>query len=156
MADSTGLLNSDVYEVQDTWTGQKELHATNHAAKSSLKNICYFSVILPTELPKIMGLKGIHSPKALKWQTGLPFCPWCDKEGKNEGTVVNHLRTSHYHLGLICGWCLEYFMTSSNMMCHYSQGCPSVHAHSYDGNDNDCEEESDTGNSKDNNNFTLA
>ena len=33
MADSAGLLDSDVYEVQDTWTGQKELHATNHAAK---------------------------------------------------------------------------------------------------------------------------
>ena len=156
MADSTGLLDSDVYEVQDTWTGWKELLTANHAVKSSSKDIHYFWVILSTESPKIMGLKGIHFPKALKWWTGLSFCPWCGREGQNEGTVVNHLITSHYCLGLICGWCLEYFTTSSDMIHHHSQGSPSVCAHSNDGNDYDCEEELEGGNGKDNNDFTLA
>ena len=37
----------------------------------------------------------------------LPFCqyasyPWCRKEGQNEGTIVNHLWTTHYRLGLAC------------------------------------------------------
>ena len=102
-----------------------------------------------------MGLKGIPSPKALEWWAGLLFCPWCGKEGQNEGTVVNHLRTSHYHLGLICGWCLKYFMTSSNTMWCHSQGCLSAHIHG-GGNNNDHEEESDDGNGKDDNDFTLT
>ena len=67
MADSAGLLDSHIYEVQDMLTGWKEPHAANHVAKSSSKDICYFQVISPTESPKIMGLKGIHSLKALKW-----------------------------------------------------------------------------------------
>ena len=146
-ADSAGLLDLDVYEVQDMWTGQKELCATNHVAKGSLKDICYFQVISPTELSKIMGLKGIHSPEVLKWQNGLSFCSWCGKEGQNEGSLVNHLRTSHYHLGLICSQCLEYF-TSSNTMHHHSQGCLSVHAHNNNGNNDDHEEEYDLGMAK--------
>ena len=48
-----------------SWTGQKDLKAAYGNAKSSPKDICFFRVVLPTELPKIMGLKGIHSPKAL-------------------------------------------------------------------------------------------
>ena len=156
MADSAGFLNSDVQEVQDMWAGWKELHPANHVVESSLKDICYFRIVSPTELPKIMGLKGIHSPKALKWWNGLSFCPWCGKEGQNEGTVVNHLRTSHYHLGLICSQCLEYITTSSDTMCHHAQGCPSSHAHGDDGNNDDCKEVSDAGNGKDNNDFMLT
>ena len=63
-----------------------------------------------------MGLKGIHSPKALQQQSGLTFCPWCGKEGQNKGTIVNHLQTTHYHLGLICVHCLDYFTTSTDAM----------------------------------------
>ena len=82
-----------------------------------------------TETPKIIGLRGIHSPEALKHQTGLSFCPWCGKEGQNEGTVVNHLCTRHYHLGLICERCLLYFMTSLDTMQHHAQGCQSTCGH---------------------------
>ena len=48
------------------------------------------------ESPKIMGLKGIHSPEALKWCAGQLFCPWCGKEGQNESTVeiINVLCTT--------------------------------------------------------------
>ena len=58
-----------------------------------------------------MGLMGIHDPNALWCYAGYTYCPWCGKEGQNEGTVVNHLRTTHYRLGLVCDWCF---------------GCPSV------------------------------
>ena len=35
-----------------------------------------------------MGLVGIHDPDALCHFNGLTHCPWCGKEGQNEGTVV--------------------------------------------------------------------
>ena len=91
MAASTGLLDSDVHKVQEEWSGQKDLWATHQAVKSSLKGIHFFQLVPQTKLPKIMGLKGIHSPEALKQWAGLSFCPWCEKEGQNKGMVVNNL-----------------------------------------------------------------
>ena len=41
-----------------------------------------------------MGLMGIHNPNALQCYAGYTYCPWCGKEGQNEGTVVNHLKTT--------------------------------------------------------------
>ena len=64
-----------------------------------------------TESPKVMGLMGIHDPNALQHYAGYTYCPWCGKEGQNEGTMVNHLRTTHYRLGLVCNQCF---------------GCPTV------------------------------
>ena len=61
------------------WTGQKDFWATYWVAKSSPRDICFFWVVSLTESPKIMGLKGIHSPEALKWLADLSFCPWCGK-----------------------------------------------------------------------------
>ena len=43
-----------------------------------------------------MGLVGIHDPDALCHFNGLTHCPWCGKEGQNEGKVVKHLWTVHY------------------------------------------------------------
>ena len=42
IAMSIGLIDSDVHEVQDVWTGQKDLRATHHVAKRSPKDIHYF------------------------------------------------------------------------------------------------------------------
>ena len=83
-----------------------------------------------------MGLKGIHLPKALQWQSGLT-CLWCGKEGQNEGMVVNHLQTMHYHLGLICTCCLNYFTMSADAMWWHAQLCKSTVA-----SDNNIREES--------------
>ena len=66
---------------------------------------------LPLNPPK-MGLWVTHSPKALKQQVGCSFCPWCRKEGQNKGTILNHLCTGHYHLGLVSKRCLSYFTTT--------------------------------------------
>ena len=106
--DGHHLMDSEIHEVVEVWTGWKDLWATHHTVKGSPKCIHCFWVVPPTKLPKIMGLKGIHSPEVLCQHVGLSFCPWCGKEGQNEGTVVNHLQTSHYHLGLVCSQCLKY------------------------------------------------
>ena len=144
MATSAGLMDSEVHEVQEVWTGQKDLQATHHMVKGSPKGIQFFQVVPPTESPMIMGLKGIHSPKALHQQAGLSFCPWCGKEGQNAGTVVNHLQTSHYCLGLICSQCLRYFTTSTDTIHHHSQLCKWTSAGIND--NDDLEEESNSNN----------
>ena len=72
-------------------------------------------------------------------KVACPSAPWCDKEGQNEGTVVNHLWTTHYHLGLICAHCLEYFTTSADTMSCHAHICKSTTA----GNDDDYREEED-------------
>ena len=123
MATSTNLLGTKIHEVQDSWGGKKDLQATTRAAMSFPKDIHFFMVVAPTESPKIMGPKGIHSPKALQWWSGLTFCPWCGKEGQDEGNIVHHLQTMHYHLGLICAHCLEYITTSSDAMHQHAQLC---------------------------------
>ena len=73
-----------------------------------------------------MGLKGIHSSEALCWQGSHSFCPWCGKEAQIEGTVVNHLQNVHYHLGLICAWCQDYFAMSVDTMRWYLTSCESL------------------------------
>ena len=94
--------------------------AANWVTKNSHKHTHLFRLILPMELPKIMGLQDNHSPDALWHHCGLAFCPWCGKEGQNESTINNHLQIAHYQLGLICDECLYYF-TSSETMHHHSQ-----------------------------------
>ena len=138
MATSTYILGNKIHGVQKSFGSRKDLQATNQAARSSSKDIYFLRVVAPTESPKIRGLKGIHSLEALQWQSGLTFCPWCGKEDENEGTVVNHLWTKHYHLGLICAHCLDYFTTSADAMHQHTQLCKSTAA----SNDDDNREES--------------
>ena len=99
LAEMASLMDTEIHQVQDQWQGKKELCTANCVARGSTKDLHYLQVVLPTESPKMMGLKGIHSPEALKCQTGLLFCPWCRKEGQNEGTMVNHLHTGTTILG---------------------------------------------------------
>ena len=82
MAEAVGLMNTNIYQVQDPWQGKKELWAANHTVRSSVKDLQYFQMVSPTKSPKIMGLKRINSPEALKWWSGLLFCSWCGKEGR--------------------------------------------------------------------------
>ena len=71
-----------------------------------------------------MGLVGIHDLDALHHFNGLTHCPWCGKEGQNEGTVVNLLQMVHYRLSLVCNKCYNYLSTSSDTLCCYSwQNC---------------------------------
>ena len=137
MARDMNLLNSEIHEVQEVWTGQRGLKATNHAAQAFPKDIQFFCMVSLNESPNIMGLKGVHSLEALHWWGGHSFCPWCGKEGKNEGMVVNHLRTMHYHLGLVCALCMDFFSTSTDAIRWHTQMCKSITA----AKDNDWEED---------------
>ena len=142
MASSTNLLGTEVHEVQEEWSGQQELKATNKTAKASQKDIHIFRLVMPTELPKIMGLEGIHSSKALQWQSGLSFCLWCRKEGQKEGTMVNHL---HYHMGFVCVCCLDFFAMSSDTMWQCALVCKSTTAGDSNSNWEESPEDDDNG-----------
>ena len=86
--------------------GPEELKQANYALQSLPKGLRFLRAVPASECPEVMGLMGIHEPGCpLVLCTGYTYCPWCGKEGKNEGTVVNHLRTTHYRLGLVCNKC---------------------------------------------------
>ena len=71
-----------------------------------------------------MGLTGIHHPDALSHFTGVTFCPWCRKEGLNRGTMVNHLPTMHYKLGLVCDKCLHFPTVTSEAIMAKAANSP--------------------------------
>ena len=79
-------------------------------------------VVPPLESPKVMGLAGINHLNALHCFGGITYCPWCGKEGQNEGTMVNHLQTMPYRLGLVCNRCHDCpSITSDTLHCHGSR-----------------------------------
>ena len=80
---------------------------------------------MPTlESPRVMGLMGIHDLDALWHYAGYTYCPWCGKEEQNEEMVVNHLRTTHYRLGLVCNKCFGCPSVMSDSLCqHGHQDC---------------------------------
>ena len=89
-----------------------ELQQANYALRTLLKGLKFLRVVPPLDPPKVMGLMGIHDPDALHCFNGMTHCPWCGKEGQNEGTIINHLWTVHYRLGLVCKNCYGYPSTS--------------------------------------------
>ena len=91
MAGTTGLIGSAIYEIKEVWTGQDELWHTNYALRTLPKGLKFFRAVSPSESPKVMGLMGIHNLDMLHHLNRLTHCPWCGREGQNEGTIVNHL-----------------------------------------------------------------
>ena len=102
MATSAELLGTSIYEIQVSWTGPNELKHANYALQSLPKGLKFLHTVPPSESPKVMGLVGIHDPDALHHFSGVTHCPWCGKEGQNEGSMVNHLQIVHYRLDLVC------------------------------------------------------
>ena len=102
LAEGASLLGEAIHEIQLSLTGPEELMQANYALQSLPKGLRFLRVVPTTESPKVMGLMGIHDPDALWHCARHTYCPWCGKEGQNKGTVVNHLRTTHYRLGLVC------------------------------------------------------
>ena len=116
MAKSAELLGTSIYKIQVLWTGPDELRQANYALRSLPKGLKFFCVVPPLESPKVMGLVGIHDPDALHCFNSVTHCPWCRKEGQNKGTVVNHLWTVHYRLGLVSNKCPS--TSSDTLHCH--------------------------------------
>ena len=124
LVESTSLLREAIYEIQLSWTGPEELKQANYVLQSLPKGLRFLRAVPATESPKVMGLMDIHDSNALWCYTGYTYCPWCGKEGQNEGTVVNHLRTTHYRLGLVCDWCFSCPTVTLDSLCqHGHQKC---------------------------------
>ena len=129
LAEKARLLGTEIHLVQDLWEGKNELHSVYYMVRGSAKDLHFFRVVTPLESPKIMGLRGIHSPEVLKRQVGLCFCPWCGKKGQNEGTIINHICTRYYCLELVCKRCLCYFTTTSDKVQWHTQACMGLSPH---------------------------
>ena len=108
LAQGAGLLGKFIHKIQVSWNGLEELKHANYILRSLPKGLKFLRVVSAKESPKIMGLKGIHDSDALWHFASYTYCPWCGKDGQNKGTIINHLRTVHYKLGLICDWCFGY------------------------------------------------
>ena len=119
LAKKAGLLGTGIDEIQASWTGSEELKQTNYTLQSLPKGLKFLRAVPTTESPKVMGLMGIHDPDALQHFASFTYCPWCGEEDQNEGTVVNHLRTTHYKLGLMCDKCYSCPTITSDTLCHH-------------------------------------
>ena len=124
LAVSASLLGTDIHEIQASWTGSEELKQANFTLQSLPKGLKFLRVVPTSESPKAMGLVGIHDPDTLQHFASFTYCPWCGKEGQNEGMVVNHLRTTHYRLGLVCDKCYSCPTTTCDTLCcHGHHNC---------------------------------
>ena len=124
MAGTAELLGSTIYEIKEVWTGPDELWQANYTLRTLLKGLKFLRAVPPSESLKVMGLMGIHDPDALCHFNGVTHCPWCGKEGQNEGTVVNHFWTVHYRLSLMSKKCFSWPSTSSETIrCHGWKDC---------------------------------
>ena len=117
LAQEAGLLGESIFEIQWSWKGLDHLKQAKYVFHSQPKGLRFLRAVSTKESPKEMGLKGIHDPEALRHFVGYTYCPWCGKSGQNKGTVVNHLRTVHYKLGLICDQCFGYPTTKVDTLC---------------------------------------
>ena len=93
LAKEAGLLDNSIFEIQWSWKGPEHLQQANYIFQSQPKGLRFLKAVSTKESPKEMGF------------SRFMYCPWCGKLGQNEGTIVNHLRTTHYKLGLICDQC---------------------------------------------------
>ena len=118
MIKSAGLLHSKIYEIQETWTGQHELQCANYALKTLPKGLEFFCQVSPSESPKVMGLTGIHHPNALHHFNGNPL-PIVWERGVDEGTIIHHLQTTHYKLGLVCKKSFHCLSVTSEAIWHH-------------------------------------
>ena len=85
MTTSTKLLGTSIYEIQVSWMGPDELRQANYTLRSLPKGLKFLHVVPPSESPKVMGLVGIHDLDVLHCFISITHCPWCGKEGQNEG-----------------------------------------------------------------------
>ena len=105
LTQEAGLLDESIFEIQQSWKGPEHLQQANYIFQSQSKGLRFLRAVSTKESPKEMGLKEIHDPDTLWCFSRFTYCPWCGKSGQNEGTIMNHLRTTHYKLGLICNQC---------------------------------------------------
>ena len=74
----------------------------------------------------------------VRWPVLLPVV-W--QGGAEQGDNGKPLRAVHYHLGLICAHCMDYFTTSANAMHQHTKVCKPTTG----SDDDDYREEDDYG-----------
>ena len=116
LAQGAGLLGESIHKIQLSWSRLEHLKHANYVLWSLPKGLKFLRAVSTKESPKVMGLKGIHDSDVLWHFAGYTYCPWCSKDGQNEGTIINHLRTVHYKLGLICNQCFCCPMVTSDTL----------------------------------------
>ena len=124
MAKTVELFGSAIFKITEAWLGWDELRQANYSLMTLWKGLKFFRAVSPSESPKVMGLMGIHNLDALCCFNGVTYCPWCGKVGQNKDTIVNHLRTVHYRLGLMCNKCFSCPSISVDTIHHHGwKGC---------------------------------
>ena len=88
MAESTKLLGSAIYEIQEVWKGPDELQQANYTLRALQKGLKFLQAVPPSESPKVMGLVGIHNPDTLHHFNGLTHCPWCGRRARMRGQLL--------------------------------------------------------------------
>ena len=91
MATNAKLLGTSIHKIQASYMGLEELKQANYTLRALPKGLKFLHMVPPSESPKVMGMMGIHNPDTLCCFSGITHCPWCGREGQNEGTMVNHL-----------------------------------------------------------------
>ena len=124
LAASANLLGTSIHKIQASWTGPKELKQVSYALQSLPKGLKFLHAVPPQNLLRswdwwVYTSQMSFSPDALQCFGGVTYCPWCRKEGENEGTEVNHLQTMHYRLGLVCNRCYDCPSTTSDTFHHH-------------------------------------
>ena len=87
------------------------------------KGSAVFPPCIPFWIPQGHGLKRGSPPRCPSPLCQVNFCHWCGKEGQNEGTVVNHLWTMHYKLGIDCSRYLHFPLITLEAIWYHGQGC---------------------------------
>ena len=124
MTETAGPLGFAIYEIKKARTEPDELWQANYVLRTLPKGLKFFRAVSPSESPKVMWLMGIHDPDMLHCFNKLAHCPWCRKEGQNNGTIINHLQTMHYKLGLVCEKCFGCLsITSEGIHCYGQKNC---------------------------------
>ena len=124
MIKTADLLGSAIYEITEAWSGQDELQQANCSLMTLQKGLKFFRAVSPSKSPKVIGFMGIHNQDTLCHFNRVTHCPWCKKVGQNEGTIINHLQTVHYKLGLMCERCFGCpSIMSEAICCHGWKSC---------------------------------
>ena len=72
---SINFLDSEIYKIQEVWTGWEDLWYANDVSNSLPKSLQFLHPVSPSESPKLMYLKGTHHPDTLCHFAGLNLLP---------------------------------------------------------------------------------
>ena len=94
MITSADLLESEIHEIQEVWDWMERPSGMPIMQWGVCQGSLIFPPCVPFGVAKGYGTKRDSSSWCTLPPMGLSYCPWCRKEGQNEGTVLNYLCTT--------------------------------------------------------------